>query len=471
MADSPLLKIPLLSQSQSAKEATINTMVGMLESSMNDAKTVNMGGGNLTLPAVDLARYFMFRMAAVGSSSTLTISPMKRLFVIENLTSAFNLNVTNGVDSLVIPLGGVVIVYCDGVNLISVADSTVMGGSGGSVTSFVSLIDTFSSYASLAGHFLRVNASEDGIEAHAILLSDLTDVDTTGISDGYSLQWDATDTKWIVVDPSSGGTVDIGALIKPPTDVATIEDIDLAAGLAAGTVLDGVLLTLDMRVLVKDQTDLTENGIYIVNAGAATRATDANATGDFVRGSLVVVNEGLLGGKRIFMQTSQNVPGGITPGTAELVFESSGMPFMSQIRDVDLTGLANGYGLLWNAETQRWEAQPVEGGGGGPGSSNIAINLQTADYILVFTDAGKYIKMNAAGVNTVTVPTNASVAFDIGTQIVIRQSGAGKTAILPAGGVTINTPETLSLRKQHSTATLVKVGTNEWDVVGDLELA
>lgn len=100
----------------------------------------------------------------------------------------------------------------------------------------------------------------------------------------------------------------------------------------------------------------------------------------------------------------------------------------------------------------------------------LAINAQTSSYTLVLTDKdNKYVRMTSATVNSLTVPTNASVAFPIGTQIPIRQAGAGQTTIIAAGGVTVNTGLTLKLRTQGSSASLIKVDTNEWDLAGDLE--
>jgi len=79
--------------------------------------------------------------------------------------------------------------------------------------------------------------------------------------------------------------------------------------------------------------------------------------------------------------------------------------------------------------------------------------------------------MDNASPNTVTVPSNSSVAFVVGTQITVRQAGAGQTTIAAGTGVTINTPETLALKGQHSAATLIKVAADEWDLTGDLETA
>jgi hypothetical protein len=80
----------------------------------------------------------------------------------------------------------------------------------------------------------------------------------------------------------------------------------------------------------------------------------------------------------------------------------------------------------------------------------------------------KWIRMTSGSANTVTVPLNATQAFPIGSQINIIQAGAGATTVVATGGVTINATPSLVLRAQYSSATLVKVATDTWDLVGDL---
>jgi hypothetical protein len=111
------------------------------------------------------------------------------------------------------------------------------------------------------------------------------------------------------------------------------------------------------------------------------------------------------------------------------------------------------------------------GGGGGSGSVDVTIRTETASHVLELVDSNSLIRMNVGAANTVTVPLNASVAFPIGTQVHVTQTGAGTTSFLAAGGVTLDTPETLNLRKQDSTASIVKVATDQWLVLGDLELS
>lgn len=74
--------------------------------------------------------------------------------------------------------------------------------------------------------------------------------------------------------------------------VGTTAALTLATDLEAGDTLDGITLAEGDRVLVKDQADASENGIYNVSAsGAPSRASDMEATAD-AAGAILVIGEG-----------------------------------------------------------------------------------------------------------------------------------------------------------------------------------
>ena len=104
----------------------------------------------------------------------------------------------------------------------------------------------------------------------------------------------------------------------------------------------------------------------------------------------------------------------------------------------------------------------------GPARSSFRseINAQTGtSYTLVIGDLAKLVTMDNAGAMTLTVPTNASVAFAIGDKIDILRKGAGTLTIAGTG---INGTPGLKLRAQWSSATLVKLATDTWVLIGDL---
>jgi hypothetical protein len=96
-------------------------------------------------------------------------------------------------------------------------------------------------------------------------------------------------------------------------------------------------------------------------------------------------------------------------------------------------------------------------------------NAQTGTtYTTVLADAGKLVELNNASAITLTVPTNASVAYAVGTQINLLQTGAGQVTVAGTSGVTVNATPGLKLRAQWSSATLIKRATDTWVLVGDL---
>ena len=93
----------------------------------------------------------------------------------------------------------------------------------------------------------------------------------------------------------------------------------------------------------------------------------------------------------------------------------------------------------------------------------------TTAYTLVLGDAGKYVTLSNAASITLTIPTNASVAFDVGTVVNVVQLGAGQVTIAGAGGVTVNSEGSkLKLKGQYAVASLLKTATNTWVALGNL---
>ena len=112
--------------------------------------------------------------------------------------------------------------------------------------------------------------------------------------------------------PGTGGggsSIDFKDSIR----VATTANITLSGE----QTIDGVAVVTNDRVLVKDQTTASENGIYDVAAGAWTRASDMNADAEATPGLLVAVEEGTANADSLWMLTTD---GAITLGTTALTF-------------------------------------------------------------------------------------------------------------------------------------------------------
>ena len=102
-------------------------------------------------------------------------------------------------------------------------------------------------------------------------------------------------------------------------------------------------------------------------------------------------------------------------------------------------------------------------------NETIPLNAQTGTtYTLAVGDAGELVTLSNASAITLTVPTNAAVPFAIGTQITITQANSGQVTVVGAVGVTVNSADSyLKLRTQWSSATLIKINTNSWILIGD----
>ena len=104
----------------------------------------------------------------------------------------------------------------------------------------------------------------------------------------------------------------------------------------------------------------------------------------------------------------------------------------------------------------------------------LTLNAQTGTtYTFVLADAAlKLVTASNAAAQTYTIPLNSSVAYPTGSQINVIAIGAGQVTIVGAGGVTVaSTGATAAqpkLRVQYSAATLMKVATDSWYVVGDI---
>jgi len=124
-----------------------------------------------------------------------------------------------------------------------------------------------------------------------------------------------------------------GLQTRAVTRVATTGNVDLSADLQNGDTIDGITLATGNKVLVKSQTDATENGIYdVVASGTANRNSSYN-TVEELAGQLVIVQEGSTNADKFFLCTTDNSG---TIGSVDIVFT---VVVPSNVGDVTLTGV------------------------------------------------------------------------------------------------------------------------------------
>lgn len=126
---------------------------------------------------------------------------------------------------------------------------------------------------------------------------------------------------------------------KNSVRVASTANVTIASGLENGDTIDGVTLATGDRVLLKDQSTGSQNGIYVVVAsGAASRATDFDADVEVTAGASVFVSEGTANANTQWTLTTDDP---IVVGTTALVFaQIGGSSSYTAGTGIDITGNA-----------------------------------------------------------------------------------------------------------------------------------
>jgi hypothetical protein len=131
---------------------------------------------------------------------------------------------------------------------------------------------------------------------------------------GLGTPTDATDAATKAYVDSAAQGIDWKASVR----AATTTNVTLASDLENGDTLDGVTLATGDRVLVKNQSTGSENGIYVVKAsGAPDRSTDADTGAELTSNFAVFVEEGTANADQGYVLTND---GAITVGTTALTF-------------------------------------------------------------------------------------------------------------------------------------------------------
>jgi hypothetical protein len=185
----------------------------------------------------------------------------------------------------------------------------------------------------------------------------------------------------------------------------------LTANSNGAVVIDGESLVLNDRILVKDQTTLTENGIYRVSTVGdggtpyiLTRSDDFNTSAEAGAGAFTYVEAGTANEGKSFVQTTRNV----TLDTSDLVFSVFGES-------------AIGVNSLANDKLQQVTEATVKGRAAGAGSGNV-VDL-SADQLVAVVNAATAAQIDQSRIDvtglapvndptftgTVTIPSGASI--------------------------------------------------------------
>jgi len=210
-------------------------------------------------------------------------------------------------------------------------------------------------------------------------------------------------------DAANKGYVDsVAQGLDPKASVvaATAVAGTLATSFANGSVVDGVTLATTNRILIKNQADGTENGIYTVNAsGAPTRSTDMDNGSEFP-GAFVFVEQGTVNADTGWTCTN-NAP--VTLGSTNITWtQFSGAGTYTANNGVVLNGSVFSFA-------------PESGKGLQTSSNGAAIKLATTSGLNVATDlavgagAGITVLTNTVAIDTAVVVTKYNTSIGDGS--------------------------------------------------------
>lgn len=310
----------------------------------------------------------------------------------------------------------------------------------------------------------KLDAATDANTASAIVRRDASGNFTAGTVTAATVTGLSTPTN--PTDAANKSYVDAsaaGLTVKQAARVATIANVTLSGG--APNVVDGITLLANDRICVKNQSTLTQNGIYYVatlgtgSNGTWTRTTDADTGAELATGTYVFVTAGAVNANAAFTMVTQ---GTIVIGTSDIVWA-----LFSQVTSIDASSIA---GKIIQSQIQDGAINtakfaagltPVEVLGTLPSSGNFA-----GRQVFLTTDSKLYRYTGSAF--TVAVPTVDLIGQVTTTQIT---DNAITSAKVLAGAVTAGKIAANAVTAGTIDANAVTAGTIQAGAVNTTELA
>jgi hypothetical protein len=235
-----------------------------------------------------------------------------------------------------------------------------------------------------------------------------------------------------------------GLKTKDAVRAATTANITLT-----GTqTIDGVALSVGDRVLVKNQSTASANGLYLVASGAWTRTVDADANTKLVEGTYVLVEEGTTLATTGWTLTT---PGAIVLGTTALAFSQfasagtvvagnglTGTTTFSVLLDTNSCLSVSGTGLkLAVADTTL-----TVSGSGVKLAALTSANILVGNGSNVATGVAVSGDVTLSNTGVATVSTSTSTGFIKYSALIVRETPSGATNGSNTSYTLLNTPAT-----------------------------
>ncbi|MEW5797319.1 MAG: hypothetical protein AB1772_13320 [Candidatus Zixiibacteriota bacterium] len=235
-----------------------------------------------------------------------------------------------------------------------------------------------------------------------------------------------------------------GLDFKASVRAATTANGALTTAFANGSVIDGVTLVTGNRILIKDQTTGSENGIYTVNAtGAPTRALDADSNTEVTSGMFAFVEEGTTNADTGWVLNNN---GAITLGTTALAFtqfSSAGVPTAG----TGLTKTGNTFAIdntvATLAGTQTLTNKTINLTSNTLQATVAQLNTATGDTLVTAAGTQTLTNKSISGGQITSAVANATTAVNVSGTVAIANGGTGQTTAAAArtalGAVGIHT--------------------------------
>lgn len=225
-----------------------------------------------------------------------------------------------------------------------------------------------------------------------------------------------------------------GLVIKTPAVAGTVgSNITLAGG--APSTLDGVTLHTNDRILVKDQTTNTQNGIYFVQTlgsganGTWVRSTDADTGAELVTGSYIFLTGGTLNANAAYTMVTT---GAITIGTSPIVWN-----LFSQVTQIQA---ANILGQIVGSQVQD----------GAINTAKFALSIQPVSIVSALPSPSGY-----TGPSTVFNTSDSKLYRYNGTAFTSATAAADVTGTITTTQIADNSISTPKLQANSVTASIL----------------
>ena len=286
-----------------------------------------------------------------------------------------------------------------------------------------------------------------------------------GVTSNIQTQLNAKATTSALTKSSVGlANVDNTSDASKPVSTATQTALDLKANLA-GPTFTGTTTAAALTVtgdLTVSGTTTTINTANLNVTDAMIYMGDGNSANLVDLGIVSAFNDGTYQHSGLVRDSSAGtwkLFKGVTDEPTTTVNFAQGSLDALAVGTLEATTVTPSSGVVFSDGTQTKEGVP----------SRTPIVAKTASYTLsALTERDSLVEVSSSSATTVTIPTDATLNFPIGTSLDILQTSTGQVTIAGAGGVTVNATPGLKLRTQWSSATLFKRASDTWVVYGDL---